>query len=138
MHISNMSERKCDGHGCGHFGAPRGSRKHAGVDLACSPGAQVCSPIAGKVTKVGYPYGDDLSFRYVEVSTGGYRFRVFYVEPSVAVGDEVSSSTVIGRSQRLGRRYQGITEHVHFEIKNSEGEFVDPTPVMIALQLTRF
>ena len=32
----------------------------------------------------------------------------------------------IGKSQELNRRYPGITEHVHLEIKDQNNEFLDP------------
>lgn len=132
MHLHEMSERKCDGHGCGHFGASRGTRTHKGVDLNCKPLTLVYSPVAGTVTKIGYPYSDDLSYRYVEISDQGYAFRVFYVEPQVEKGQKVSKNTVIGEAQDLRSRYTGITNHVHLEIKNADGEYIDPTPVMLA------
>lgn len=132
MHLHEMSERKCDGHGCGHFGASRGSREHNGIDLRCQPKTPVYSPIAGTVTKIGYTYRDDRSFRYVQVSDGGYDFRVFYVSPMVRVGQQVCRKSIIGEAQDLNPRYQGITPHVHLEIKNAAGEYIDPTPVMLA------
>ncbi len=132
MHLHEMSERKCDGHGCGHYGASRGTRTHKGIDLNCKPLTIVYAPVAGTVTKVGYPYSDDLSYRYVEISDQGYCFRVFYVEPLVEKGQKVSKSTIIGEAQDLRTRYSGITNHVHFEIKNADGEYIDPTPVILA------
>lgn len=134
MHLHEMSLRKCDGHGCGHFGASRGGRTHNGIDLACQPKTLVYSPIAGVVSRVGYPYSDDLSYRYVEISDGHYSFRVFYVSPLVEVGQSVSKSSIIGEAQDLKPRYQGITPHLHLEIKNSDGEFIDPTPTIMALR----
>ena len=132
MHLHEMSERKCDGHGCGHFGASRGSRTHNGIDLNVPPKTVVYSPIAGTVTKLGHCYADDLSFRYVEISDHGYAFRVFYVSPLVKEGQKVSKRSIIGEAQDLRPRYQGITPHVHLEIKNADGEFIDPTPVILA------
>ena len=79
-----------------------------------------------------YPYGDDLSYRYVQVTVGGYDFRVFYIDPSVRVGQEVTADTAIGLVQDLGLRYPGIPNHVHFEIK-SGGGYLDPTPTLIAM-----
>ena len=84
------------------------------------------------MTKLGYTYRDDLSFRYVEISDQGYQFRVFYVDPAVEQGQKVSKHSIIGEAQDLRDRYSGITPHVHFEIKNSDGDFIDPTPVMLA------
>lgn len=120
--------RKCDDQGCGHFGASRGSRLHNGIDLACNPGTAICSPINGKVTKIGYPYANDLSIRYVQVTSNGYDYRVFYVEPCVEVGDSVTVNDVIGAAQELESMNRGGTQHVHFEIK-SGGQYIDPTPV---------
>jgi len=132
MHLHEMSERKCDGHGCGHYGASRGTRIHHGLDLSCNPHTLVCSPVAGTVTKLGIAYADDHSFQYVEISDQGYQFRVFYVEPQVEKGQKVSKTTIIGEAQDLRPRYSNITPHVHLEIKNADGEFIDPTPVMLA------
>ena len=132
MHLHEMSERKCDGHGCGYYGASRGKRSHKGLDLNCKPETLVYSPVAGTVTKIGYPYADDLSYRYVEVSTDGYKFRVFYIEPLVKEGQQVSKHTLIGEAQNLRPRYSKISPHIHFEIKNAEGAYIDPTPTIIA------
>lgn len=134
MKLNEMTPRKCDGHGCGHWHAPRGKRVHEGVDLECIPGTPVDSPVQGTVTKLGIVYVDDHHWRYVQVSSEGYDFRLFYVDPVVEVGQIVSAGSMLGRLQRLGTRYERITEHVHFEIKNSEGEAIDPTPVLLALK----
>ena len=64
--------RKQDSQGAGYFGAPRGSRKHKGIDLCCEAVSVVSCMAPGTVTKVGYPYrmDDDLKghLRYVEVT----------------------------------------------------------------------
>ena len=132
MKFSELKTRGSDAFGAGYYGAPRGRRIHNGFDLLCGAGDLVCSPIAGTVTKVGYPYGDDLSFRYVQVSVGVYAFRVFYVEPSVAVGDKVDTCTLIGSAQDLGERYEGIPNHVHLEIMKGQ-EYIDPAPFLIGI-----
>ena len=123
-----MQIRKCDKWGCGHFGASRGDRKHNGVDLVWTPGDRAFCLMCGIVTKLGYPYADDLSFRYVEITEDGNRWRYFYVDPIVNVGDELDAYTEIGEYQGLGERYPGITEHVHCEIIGPDGEYIDPTP----------
>lgn len=123
-----------DSYGFGHFGASRGSRKHNGVDHVCVPGSKIFSPVEGEVTKLGYPYGDDLSLRYVQITTKeGYNVRVFYVKPFVSVGDLITDDDIIGSSQKLGDRYPidkdhplGITEHVHLEVKDLQGKYIDP------------
>lgn len=123
--IGELPERGTDRHGSGHFGASRGSRTHRGVDLACYPGTKIRSTVCGKVTKLGWPYRDRPEFRYVQITDArGLDHRYFYVEPSVEVGQEVTSYTVIGTSQELP--YEGITQHVHYEVK-SGSEYLDPT-----------
>lgn len=134
MHLFEMPFRQCDAQGCGHFGAGRGDHTHKGVDMACTPGTEVKSPVRGQVTKLGWPYADKPDIRYVEVTADGYQYRMFYVDPGCAVGDYVEQGEVIGTSQRLESMDRGGTQHVHFEIKDGDGEYVDPTPVIIALR----
>ena len=121
--------RISDCHGQGHFGASRGSRKHKGVDYCATVGQDVKAIMDGKVTKVGYPYGDDLSYRYIEITNGEYRIRQFYVKPGCKKGDKVAQRDIIGAAQCLDRRYEGITEHVHIEIYKN-GELVDPSEII--------
>lgn len=134
MHIHTLEQRKCDKQGCGHWGASRGSRKHRGVDLVCDVGDYINSPVNGVVTKIGFPYGDSNKhhIRYIEIENSEYKFRVFYVDPAVAKGETVTTKTVIGVSQELGCFYNGITEHIHLEIKDKHGNYVDPNPFLIA------
>lgn len=124
-----------DAQGAGHFGAPRGSRTHLGVDYACTPGAAVLAVEAGVVTRLGFPYGDDLSYRYVEITDAdGKRARYFYVLPAVDEGDPVDAGEEIGFSQALGRRYEGITEHIHFEVKDHNGAICDPEEYLCSIR----
>jgi len=55
--------RGLDSYGSGAFHAPRGSRIHQGIDLLAAVGSKVHAILDGTVTKLGYPYADDLSFR---------------------------------------------------------------------------
>lgn len=121
--------RKCDSEGCGHFGASRGSRTHKGIDYACYPETEIFPVVRGIVTKLGYPYADDLSFRYIQVTDEEERdWRYFYVEPDVEVGDFVSPSNTIGTVQDLTSRYPDITNHVHLEVR-SGNEFLNPEDI---------
>lgn len=119
----SATERKQDSFGAGHFGASRGGRTHKGVDLA----VQVHSLRNGTVTKLGYPYHADLSFKYVEVTDEqNLKARYFYVDPCVEVGDKVLVGNALGVMQDLGKRYPSITPHIHFEVKNVDGDYLDP------------
>ncbi len=110
--------RPTDEFGSGEYGASRGDRTHNGTDFVAAANEPVYSPVAGTVTKLGYPYADDLSYRYIEVTeSSGYKVRLFYVSPSVQVGASVALRTRLGSVQSLQKRYDGIIDHVHLEVK---------------------
>ncbi len=117
--------RGFDSHGSGAWKAARGHRDHNGVDYAIADNSSILSLACGKVTKVGYPYKDDLRFRYIQVTTNGLDLRYFYVEPMVKQGDMVEKGQVLGALQTLQKRYPGITPHLHFEIKDGD-EYLEP------------
>ena len=127
-----LPKRTGDPWGSGEFGAPRGTRTHKGIDYSCYPESAVHSPVDGVVTKLGYPYGDDLSFRYVEVmDNDGLRHRLFYVSPLVEHGDEVHAGDVVGLSQDISSRYRdeskpAMINHVHYEILDDAGDPINP------------
>lgn len=124
--LGELPIRGTDSQGAGYYGAPRGSRTHKGIDLACYPGTSIRSTVCGTVTKLGYPYADKLEFRYVQVTAQatGLNHRYFYITPVVEIGQLVTLETVLGFSQSLP--YDGITQHVHYEIKDGS-EYLDPT-----------
>lgn len=134
MLLTIATQRGSDAWGSGHFGASRGSRTHNGIDYWVPEGTKICSMSDGKVTKLGYPYGDDLSYRYVEVTdAGGYQHRYFYVEPRVRVGQVVRRTHVIGQAQDIAGRYDEpqkvMRNHVHYEIfklENGKRKYIDP------------
>ena len=118
--------------GKGHYGASRKNgkkqRRHKGSDFIAIPNQDIVSVISGEVTKIGYPYASDLSFRYIEIYDGQmYRVRIFYVEPKVGlkVGANIKAGDMIGRYQSLVKRYPKITDHVHVEIRK-HGTYVNP------------
>lgn len=136
--IYNLPIRHVDSYGAGHYGASRGDRTHRGIDYYCTAGDKVLwsLPFEGTVTKFGYPYSDDLSYRYVQVTTEHpegdgevkvFDHRFFYVEPNTELmyGMKITEGTVLGKSQGLGKRYHGIPNHVHYEIK-CDGKYIDP------------
>ena len=119
-----LSKRLPDAYGSGEYGANRGSRKQNGIDYACFAGAEILSPIEGKITKLGYPYADDLSYRYVEIIGDDHlHHRVFYIEPSVSVDDVVTRETIIGVVQDISARYTEngrMNNHIHHELFSYE------------------
>jgi len=121
-------KRPPDGYGSGEYRAPRAGRKHNGVDFACYPGSELLSPVTGRVTKLGYPYRDDLTYRYVEITdSADMRHRFFYVSPLVDVGKTVMQGEPIGTVQDIAARYnkKPMTVHIHYEIKK-DGKYFNP------------
>lgn len=125
-----------DIHGNGAYQAPRGNRKHRGIDVACYKGSAVLAATAGKVTKIGRPYYKENpqtekdrkknALRYVQVTDAdGYDVRYFYIAPCVSIGDRVGVDKPLGITQGLESIYKGITDHYHFEVKK-DGHYVDP------------
>lgn len=127
--IAKLPIRGQDAHGAGHFNAPRGTRLHHGIDFSCYPDTEILSLCDGVVTKIGYPYANHLGYRYVEVTHDDLRYRYFYIEPDIDLqtGDEVKAGDVLGRIQDLGLIYPDITNHLHFEIKDENNEYLDPS-----------
>lgn len=135
----SYSLRGKDRHGYGHFGASRGNRVHKGIDVVSEDGQPVSSCSDGVVTKIGYPYSHDLSYRYVQVTVGEnsdtVHERYFYCLPNdgIEVGASVKAGQVIGAAQDLCCTYGGITPHIHFEIKTPKGVYLDPIKYLVQL-----
>ena len=139
-----------DALGLGHYGAPRGSRTHKGIDFAVFPGSLILAPVNGIITKYGYPYRDDLSWRYIEITQSDCapyvtteedkgdcaicgrahpRHRLFYVAMvEVYPGEHVYKGQKIGYLQNIAQRYPGMTPHVHYEIKINK-RYIDPSTI---------
>ena len=127
-----------DKYGRGFFGASRKGRLHNGVDLVNHTGEAITAFCDGTVTKIGFPYDPrDCKkgiFRYVEVSdSGGRRFRYFYSDSLVDLGQVVSQDEIIGAAQELECIYPGITQHCHFEIMLEDGSYISPVQELEAL-----
>jgi murein DD-endopeptidase MepM/ murein hydrolase activator NlpD len=126
--------RGADSYGSGDFGAPRnGSHpKHRGIDFGALAGSDLLSPVLGRVTKLGYPYADDLTFRYVEITDGDLnRHRFFYTLPVVALGELIKPGDIIATVQNISGRYQSsskkpMVNHIHYEVIDDHGVYVDP------------
>ena len=127
MITGTLPKRGTDGWGSGEFGASRGTRRHKGIDYACCVGTLIESPVYGEVTKIGYQYANDLSYRYVQITdTKGNRHRLFYVEPLVKLGTKVLPGDVIGEAQDIAGKYNDMDRgymrnHIHYEILTEDG-----------------
>jgi len=130
--MKQLKIRGNDNYGSGYFGARRdgGKRTHVGVDAITVAGEDFHSRVAGSVSFLGYPYADDLSYRYVQITdSNGWQWRYYYVDPKgcVELGLKIKVGDKIGTCQDLKPRYpNGMTQHVHFEIKVNK-KHIDPT-----------
>jgi murein DD-endopeptidase MepM/ murein hydrolase activator NlpD len=134
---TGQQPRGDDAYGEGEFGARRdgGSRRHEGVDFIADAGQKVVAPISGYVSKIGFAYAGDSNLRFVEITNPAlhYAARVFYINPSVAVGDAVAVGRAIGSMHSLQKKYPGgMTDHVHLEVIDTKGERIDATRMIQA------
>ena len=110
--------RETDSFGSGRFRAPRGNRLHKGLDFLAAAGDPVVSPTDGTVRRIGICYSDDPRYRLVEIDASDALVRVFYVDPTVAPGDEIAAGDLIGSAQDVAARYEnGMKNHVHLEVR---------------------
>ena len=138
--------RKMDGYGAGHYGASRGDRIHHGQDYVAYPGTFIHSEVSGIVTKIGWPYANDI-YRYVQIETTVdgqvYDVRYFYLNPLCKVGDHILADDIIGTVQDLTLRYKDTIRndgtikkmqcHVHREVKHN-GQYFNPEKFLEKLQ----
>jgi murein DD-endopeptidase MepM/ murein hydrolase activator NlpD len=121
-----------DATGNGQFGAARGARTHAGLDLLCSPGQEVVSPIEGVVTRWLHPYSDDDYLTGILIEGRECNVRLYYVRPlDGLIGVRVNAGEPIGRAQDVRTHYPGapMLPHVHLEVRQ-RGKLIDPEPLL--------
>jgi len=125
--VTTLPLRGVDKWGSGAFDAPRGSRRHTGVDFAAEPGSILLSPVAGVVTKWGTVYADTPVYEYIQVTdSGGRMHRFYYVQPTHPLGSEMVVLGRLGVVQDITTRYEGIKNHVHYEIKLDRTTYDNP------------
>ncbi len=97
---------------------------HNGIDIAVPEGTTLTSASTGIVITVGYqPAGAGYYIRVQDQV--GYTVTYMHLSiQSVAVGDLVHRGDLLGATGNSGR---STGPHLHLEIRNSEGNPVDPT-----------
>lgn len=119
-----------DAAGLGHFGAPRGSRTHQGIDYLTEPGQSVFSPVTGRFIRTGRPYATDARYSLAVIHGGGLEFKLMYVEPlpGLTPGTPVRAGQKIGTAQNVTAKYGGpMRNHLHLEVRRIAGaELLDP------------
>ncbi len=123
-----------DSQGHGYYGAPRGSRKHNGVDLVVEKGDQVLAPENGVLKRSAQPYSSDPKYKgFVLVGDSGLEWKVFYciLEPNI-IGTRVSKGQHIATAQAISEKYNSsMIDHIHVEIRKDEKR-IDPTDTIMS------
>lgn len=109
----------------GELSPVRNWQPHTGIDLAIPENTTLRAIGEGIVDKVfdGGAIGKGLSIKFPDGSRAIYGHMN---EVSMKVGDKCSLGEVIGKSGNTGN---STGAHLHFGMKDSSGEFVDPTPL---------
>jgi len=109
-----------DNWGSGAHNAPRGKRKHDGVDFICKPGQKVQSPIYGRVVRVARPYVDS-PYLGCLIANERLEIKLFYFKPDISViGKDIKQGDYIGIAQDISIKYPGIVPHLHLQITNMD------------------
>lgn len=114
-----------------HFGAiaALGGRIHTGLDLRAAIGARVVAPAPGVVTR--WMIGPQQGYA-MEVQHDGFRTRYMHLSSRLArPGVPVGLGATIARSGASG---QVTGAHLHFEVLDSDGNLVDPEPLLFGGQ----
>ncbi len=105
--------------GSGRYGAPRGARRHRGLDLIARPGQPVKAPVDGLLVRQARPYADDRELSGVVLRGRRVTLKLFYLHPDLGlVGKHVRAGDIIGTAQDVTRRYpgSGMLPHIHMEV----------------------
>mgnify|MGYP003418325317 FL=1 len=110
--------RACDAGGCGYFGAPRKDHIHKGIDIVCTPGTTVISPVDGVITRSFLPYANDNNYNGVEIATVDNKIKIMYMLPYFEkIGTTVKAGDPIGVAQDISKKYtSAVTPHLHVEL----------------------
>jgi hypothetical protein len=115
---------RVDSEGDGHHGAPRGSRRHKGVDFECCPNQKVLMPITGRIARLSYPYANDLYWKGVLIYTQRMQIKLWYFQPMPGrVGNHFQAGDIIGHAQDISKKYPGMDPHVHLRVVNPDPLF---------------
>jgi len=118
--------RNTDAYGSGAFGASRGTRTHAGIDMAAQPGDEVVAPCDGRVVHIGVAYyGSLLGSLHIQ-GTGQFadvRVKLLYVDADDGLTGSVTKGQKIGIAQDVASYWHmkspksgTMRNHIHMEL----------------------
>ncbi len=110
-----------------NFGDPRSGHSHEGLDIMAPEGTPIVSPVDAVVTKTGVWPG---AGNFVSTAVPGDESFVYMHLSKIAdieEGDVLEVGDVIGYVGHTGNAI-ATAPHLHFEIRNDDGEAIDPYP----------
>ncbi len=140
--IESIISLRNDSCGQGHFGAPRGTRKHNGVDIIITPGQAIYGPFNGSVQRHTKPYSDNSKYDGAWLRLDDYPHllvKIFYFKPSILAGAKFKKGDIIGYAQDISQKYtcKGMISHLHIEVFNDSSH--NPTfPLSTRINPTSF
>ena len=125
---NTLRSRGCDDQGCGHYGAPRGDRKHNGH----APHSSFTFPfdvviLRKGLVQTGKPF-TLLELTPAKAFKNVIKFKVMYCDLDMYnIGDTVKKGYPIGMSQDNATYYGGgLQNHLHIEVRIGE-KLINPT-----------
>ena len=122
---TNTTDIRNDAAGSGYYHAPRGSRRHNGVDLSCVPEQAILAPFTGRIVREAYPYASDLKWRGCVMESDDITIKMFYMKLNYNIIQQLRNGPVpvvqgeqIGLAQDITKKYpgQGMKPHIHFQV----------------------
>lgn len=114
--------------------APRGDRKHLGVDIIGREGLLIYAVADGVITRTYTEGRDKLTGNGVRLTTadGTYFFygHLQRLADGIAVGTQVKAGQVLGTNGKTGNT---STPHLHFEVHPQGGAAINPTSIVAAV-----
>lgn len=121
---------RSDSRGDGRHNAPRGIRRHDGVDFLATPGQDVLAPISGFVVRYARPYANDDRYSGVILTNNSMTIKMFYIKPTVREGTTVLQGDVIGKAQDVRLRHgDDMLPHIHLRVTNVDPMLLIDKPV---------
>ncbi|MBM3717783.1 MAG: hypothetical protein FJW53_02275 [Actinobacteria bacterium] len=122
---------------CGYsdtWHAPRGTRKHLGVDLIGAEGLLIYAVADGTITKTYIAGQNALTGNGLRltIADGTYFFygHLQRLADGIGVGTKVKAGQVLGTNGKTGNTN---TPHLHFEVHPQGGEAINPTAIVAAV-----
>lgn len=102
---------------------------HNGIDISAQIGTPIIAPISGKVLKVSY---NDIGGNQLVIEADNkYLIGFAHLKASspLKIGDKFKQGDKLGEVGNTGR---STGAHLHLNIRNEKGEFIDPEKIFIS------